>query len=199
MLRDVTLVSPLTHVRRPQPSGPSAATRDGAMISVAERRKMAKAPSVPRVAAPGAPAPMHPRVRSCGFVPNALLLPCAVPLPRAAGLAWVGCAAGGACSALLCKARLLRRCSARHHTSLGPCLMVVSSPRSGTSCTMQFPPPRAAWARSLQRARGPGLFCAVVKDAWAKELCPWQSVGSRPCAWMSSEVCCFVGSFVAHF
>ena len=134
---DVTLVSPLTRDGRPQPS---ATTRDGAMISVAERRKRA---AYHELCVRGSSAYASARAKladagvlnrsalsrnSCGF---ALLLPCAVQLPR------VGCAAGGACSVLLCTARLLRRFSARH-TSLGPCL-VLSSPRSGTSCTMPSP------------------------------------------------------------
>eukprot|EP00439_Symbiodinium_sp_Y106_P045550 s3216_g5.t2 len=94
---DVTLVSPLTRDGRPQPS---ATTRDGAMISVAERRKRA---AYHELCARGSSAYASARAKladagvlnrsalsrnSCGF---ALLLPCAVQLPR------VGCAAAWWC------------------------------------------------------------------------------------------------------
>ena len=85
---DVTLVSPLTREGKPQPS---AATRDGAAITVAERRKRIAYPELLR------PGPQRlcvlaceaSSLNSCASEPSALLPPCALRLGR------VGCAAGG--------------------------------------------------------------------------------------------------------
>ena len=95
---DVTLVAPLTREGRPQPS---AASRDGAAITVAERRKGRTCPELLR------PGPQRLCVLACKVggrwsseslrlvtqlvrpEPSALLPPCA-PRPGR-----VGCAAGG--------------------------------------------------------------------------------------------------------
>ena len=167
---DVTLVSPLTRDGRPQPS---ATTRDGAMISVAERRKRA---AYHELCARGSSAYASARAKladagvlnrsalsrnSCGF---ALLLPCAVQLPR------VGCAAAWWCLLSVCFAQHAC-CDASRHAIHRWGHAWFSAPRGrGRPARRRPPPPRAAWARSLQRAGGPGLVSAGLQNAWEKKI-----------------------------
>ena len=98
---DVTLVSPLTREKRPQPS---ASTPDGAAITVPERRKrvaypallrtgpqrLCVLPSPVKLEAIGALSRYASSLFSCASEHGELLPPCTLRLGR------VGCAAGGA-------------------------------------------------------------------------------------------------------
>ncbi|CAE7189190.1 unnamed protein product, partial [Symbiodinium sp. KB8] len=87
------------------------------------------------VEAVGVPSRFASSLNSCASEPSALLPPCALRRGR------VGCAAGLASGAWLCKAHKLPRCSGRR-TSLAPYL--AHSTRHLRTCCMMQPRPRPA-------------------------------------------------------
>ena len=157
---DVTLVAPLTREGRPQPY---AASRDGAAITCAERRKRAVYPELLR------PGPKRLCVLACevGGRWSSESLRLVTQLVRlraqrapaalrpAARQGWLRCWWGFLSVALQSTLAATPRCSERR-TSLAHCL-VPNSRRWRTYCTTQFLPPQAFSARSAQVARGPGL------------------------------------------
>ena len=170
---DVTLVAPLTREGRPQPS---AASRDGAAITVAERRKRAAYPELLR------PGPQRLCVLACevGGRWSSESLRLVTQLVRlraqrapaalrpAATQGWLR-RWWGFLSVALQSTLLLPRCSERR-TSLAHCL-VPSSRRSRTYCTTQSLPPQAASARSAPVARDPDfLSCRCQKGALKKKI-----------------------------